>query len=57
MNKMMCSSAVGDALLALISAHYVLGTHSHKSREIVFFGGEGVRLGKLASGSLWEPSL
>lgn len=36
---MICSSAVGDALLALISAHYVLGTHSHKSREIVFLVG------------------
>ena len=58
MSEMMVdSSGVGDALLALILAHYVLGTHSHKSRDIILLRGSAVRLGKLASGSVWEPSL
>lgn len=40
MSEMMVDcSAVRDALLALISAHYGLGTHSHKSREIILLGG------------------
>lgn len=56
MGEMMVdSSAVGDALLALISAHYGLGTRSHKSREIMLPEGSAAgqigfwfRLGALA---------
>lgn len=60
------ASAVEDALLALILAHYVLGTHSHKSREIILLGGSAAgqigfwfRVGALAvkskrAGPGWE---